>query len=124
MPPQTCTTSFLAAAQSTPGLDFLVQAIQRGNLQSVLPAAGSGATVFAPNNAAFTNMLQTLSALTLLLHTSQLVYVISLYHIYLCYCLSDEHSGLYPLCSCLGDEDSSLYLFCALVWRLRPASPH
>jgi hypothetical protein len=61
-PPQTCTTSFLAAAQATPGLDFLVQAIQRGNLASVLPAAGSGATVFAPNNAAFTDMLQTLSA--------------------------------------------------------------
>ncbi|BDA48212.1 Uncharacterized protein sll1483 at N-terminal half [Coccomyxa sp. Obi] len=56
-----CRTSFLAAAQATPGLDFLVQAIQRGNLADVLPAAGSGATVFAPNNEAFTNMLQTLN---------------------------------------------------------------
>ncbi|CAL8466019.1 g5555 [Coccomyxa elongata] len=56
-----CRTSFLAAAQGTPGLDFLVQAIQRGNLADVLPAAGSGATVFAPNNDAFTNMLQTLN---------------------------------------------------------------
>jgi uncharacterized surface protein with fasciclin (FAS1) repeats len=58
---QSCQTSFLAAAQATPGLDFLVQAIQRGNLANVLPAAGSGATVFAPDNDAFTNMLQTLS---------------------------------------------------------------
>lgn len=61
---QNCRTSFLAAAQATPGLDFLVQAIQRGNLADTLPAAGSGATVFAPNNDAFTNMLQTLSAHT------------------------------------------------------------
>lgn len=61
MAAQSCQTSFLAAAQATPGLDFLVQAIQRGNLANVLPAAGSGATVFAPNNDAFTNMLQTLS---------------------------------------------------------------
>lgn len=37
-----------------------MQAILRGNL--LLPAAGSGATSFAPNNAAFTDMLQTLSA--------------------------------------------------------------
>lgn len=59
---QSCTTTFLAQAQATPGLDFLVQAIQRGNLQNALPAAGSGATVFAPNNQAFTTMLQTLSA--------------------------------------------------------------
>lgn len=58
---QSCQTTFLAAAQNTTGLDFLVQAIQRGNLAGVLPAAGSGATVFAPNNNAFTNMLQTLS---------------------------------------------------------------
>ena len=57
---QSCQTSFLQQAQQTPGLDFLVQAIQRGNL--VLPAAGSGVTSFAPNNAAFTDMLQTLSA--------------------------------------------------------------
>lgn len=56
---QDCTTTFLQQAQQTPGMDFLVQAIQRGNL--VLPAAGSGATSFAPNNAAFTDMLQTLS---------------------------------------------------------------
>lgn len=62
MAAQSCQTSFLAAAQATQGLDFLVQAIQRGNLADVLPAAGSGATVFAPNNEAFTNMLQTLSA--------------------------------------------------------------
>ena len=56
---QSCQTTFLQQAQQTPGLDFLVQAIQRGNL--VLPAAGSGATSFAPTNAAFTDMLQTLS---------------------------------------------------------------
>ena len=65
---QSCQTSFLAAAQATQGLDFLVQAIQRGNLADVLPAAGSGATVFAPNNDAFTNMLQTLSARPSFLH--------------------------------------------------------
>ena len=56
---QNCQTTFLQQAQQTPGLDFLVQAILRGNL--LLPAAGSGATSFAPNNAAFTDMLQTLS---------------------------------------------------------------
>ncbi|CAL5228405.1 g11533 [Coccomyxa viridis] len=54
-----CQTTFLQQAQQTPGLDFLVQAILRGNL--LLPAAGSGATSFAPNNAAFTDMLQTLN---------------------------------------------------------------
>ena len=59
---QTCATSFLAAAKATPGLDFLVQALQRGGLANVLPAAGSGATIFAPNNAAFTSALQKLSA--------------------------------------------------------------
>ena len=59
---QSCQTTFLQQAQQTPGLDFLVQAIQRGNL--VLPAAGSGVTSFAPNNAAFTDMLQTLSAVS------------------------------------------------------------
>jgi hypothetical protein len=58
---QNCHTDFLTAARQTKGLDFLVQAIQRGHLQGVLPAAGSGATVFAPNNAAFTSMLQALS---------------------------------------------------------------
>ena len=56
---QSCNTTFLQQAQSTPGMDYLVQAIQRGNL--VLPAAGSGVTSFAPNNAAFTDFLRTQS---------------------------------------------------------------
>ena len=54
---QSCNATFLQQAQSTPGMDYLVQAIQRGNL--VLPAAGSGVTSFAPNNAAFTDFLRT-----------------------------------------------------------------
>ena len=58
---QSCNTTFLQQAQSTPGMDYLVQAIQRGNL--VLPAAGSGVTSFAPNNAAFTDFLRTQSEL-------------------------------------------------------------
>ena len=69
MATQSCNTTFLQQAQSMPGMDYLVQAIQRGNL--VLPAANSGVTSFAPNNAAFTDFLRTQSGFPTAHHLPQ-----------------------------------------------------
>ena len=57
---QTCGTNFLTAATATPGLEILVQVLERASLGGALPDAASGVTFFAPVNGAFMQMLQML----------------------------------------------------------------